>query len=74
MNTSTKPTKDKARVKTGTTVNIMRGSFKGKQGKVNRVDTGRCRIYIDGITVARRDGQETPVAIHISNVRIREAK
>jgi len=57
-------------VRKGDTVRIMRGKFRGKEGKVTDVDLTRCRVYVEGITVRKADGTERPYPIHPSNLLI----
>src|SRR3989338_4698949 len=49
-------------------VKVMRGSFKGKTGKINAVSTKKLAAYIDGIEVSRRDGTKVFVPIKSSNL------
>ena len=57
-------------VRKGDEVKIMRGEFKGRTGKVIKVDLKKLRIYIDGITRKKSTGEEVHVPIHPSNVMI----
>jgi len=55
----------------GDTVKIMRGNFKGKQGKVGVVDIGNCRIQVDGVQRMKRSGGEkVETWFHPSSVKI----
>lgn len=45
----------------GDKARIMRGSFKGKSGTIERVDRSRIRIYISGIEQTKKDGSKTLV-------------
>ncbi|MDX1534409.1 MAG: 50S ribosomal protein L24, partial [Thermoplasmata archaeon] len=40
----------------GDTVQIMRGTHKGEEGKVTRVDRRHFRVFVEGITVNKADG------------------
>ena len=51
-------------------VKIMRGFFKGKQGKIAEVDTQKGIVYIEGIQRGRRDGTKTGVPFVPSNLII----
>ncbi len=53
-------------------VKVMRGSFKGKTGKINSVSTKKLAAYIDGIEASRRDGTKVLVPIKSSNLMITE--
>ena len=57
-------------VRKGDEVQIMRGKFKKKTGKISRVDTNKIKVYIDGITRKKVDGSEVQVPIHPSNLKI----
>lgn len=57
-------------VRKGDEVQIMRGKFKGKKGKVARVNYKKYRIYIEGITIKKADGTERLFPIHPSNTMI----
>ncbi len=59
-------------VRTGDKVLIMRGDFKGQEGKVVKVDLKNLRIYVEGITIKRADGTPVFRPIHPSNVMIIE--
>lgn len=53
-------------------VKIMRGKFKGKQGKVLNVKTKMNAIYVEGIQVKKRDGSKSNVRLKPSNLQIIE--
>lgn len=57
-------------VRTGDTVKITTGQFKGKTGKVTEVSLSKTKIYVDGAKVSRVDGTESLYPIHPSNVEI----
>lgn len=61
------------RIRTGDTVKILRGQFKGKEGKVERVDLGRLRINVEKVEIIKKDGNKVAYPIHPSNVMIIEA-
>jgi large subunit ribosomal protein L24 len=61
------------RVKKGDKVKIMRGQFKGKEGKVDRVDLKKYKIIIDKAEVVKKDGSKTFYPIDPSNVMIVDA-
>ena len=54
----------------GDVVRIMRGDWKGYEGKVIRVDLKRIRIYVEGVTIKRADGTPRYYPIHPSKVMI----
>ncbi|NPA86836.1 MAG: 50S ribosomal protein L24 [Candidatus Diapherotrites archaeon] len=57
-------------VRKGDTVRIMRGKFRGHEGKVIGVSLKRMRIFVEGATLKRSDGREVPYPIHPSKVLI----
>jgi large subunit ribosomal protein L24 len=59
-------------VRTGDKVKVLRGKFKGKGGKVLRVDLKRIRVFVEGITRRKVDGTEVQVPLHPSNLQIVE--
>jgi len=59
-------------VRVGDKVQVMRGDFKGFEGKVLSVDRKKFRITIEGITREKVDGTTINVPIHPSKVMITE--
>ena len=59
-------------VRKGDKVVIMVGQFKGKQGKINKVNLKKLRIYVDGAEMIKKDGTKSFYPIHASNVMIKE--
>ncbi|HIQ50220.1 MAG TPA: 50S ribosomal protein L24 [Nanoarchaeota archaeon] len=60
-------------VRKGDEVKILRGEFKGRIGKVVKVDLKKLRVYIEGITRKKSTGEEVKVPIHPSNLMIIKA-
>ncbi|MBI4149400.1 50S ribosomal protein L24 [Candidatus Woesearchaeota archaeon] len=58
------------RVRKGDSVTIMRGQFRKKEGKVERVDTRKCKVFVHGAEVVKRDGTKAMVPIDPSNLLI----
>jgi large subunit ribosomal protein L24 len=54
----------------GDEVEVMRGSFKGQRGSIDRVDLSKTKIYVDEIKVKKSDGSEVMRALQPSNLRI----
>ena len=54
----------------GDEVLVMRGSFKGSRGAVDRVDLANSRVYIDGVKVKKVDGSEVMRPLSPSNLLI----
>jgi len=59
-------------VRKGDTVKIMRGDFKGHEGKIVEIDLKRYRIHVEGATQKKVNGTEVFYPIHPSNVMITE--
>ena len=57
-------------IRKGDTVKIVRGSFKGKEGKVIEVILSKLKIIIDSAKRKKSDGTEFNLAIDPSNVVI----
>ena len=54
----------------GDGIKVMRGQFKGKTGKIERIDLKRHKLYITGIEVLKRDGSKALVALTPSNMLV----
>ncbi len=54
----------------GDTVRVMRGSFKGHEDKIVKVNLKKRSIEIEGITMSKADGNKIAKPIHPSNVMI----
>jgi len=59
-------------VRKGDVVKIIRGSFKGKKGKISKVNTKKTITHIEGIQRTRKDGTKVNVPFHPSNLIILE--
>lgn len=57
-------------VRKGDEVEVMSGEFKGRTGKIARVNLKKYRVYIEGITKKRTVGTEYQVPIHPSKLKI----
>jgi len=57
-------------VRKGDEVKIMRGRFKGRQGKVGCVDVKNTRIQVEGIQRAKKGGEKLITWFHPSKVKI----
>ena len=60
------------RVRKGDSVKIMAGNFKGKIGKVDRVNVKNAKVYITGIGLVKKDGSKTAYPIRPSKLMIQE--
>lgn len=68
----TKHAKKNIPVRKGDKVKVMRGQFKGTEGRVNRVDVTQSKLYIEGVAYQKKDGNIVLNPIHPSNVMIVE--
>jgi large subunit ribosomal protein L24 len=58
------------RVIKGDTVKVMRGEYTGIEGKVEKVNTRRGTLSIEGVQREKVKGGNVKVQIHASNVRV----
>jgi large subunit ribosomal protein L24 len=58
------------RIVKGDSVKIMRGEYKGVEGKVEKLNTVKGRLSIEGVQREKIKGGQVKVQIHASNVRI----
>ena len=61
-------------VRKGDKIKILRGQFKGKIAKVEKVLTKYEKLYIEGITITKKDGNKVFYPVQPSNVQIIELK
>jgi large subunit ribosomal protein L24 len=59
-------------LKKGDKVTVLRGQFKKHKGSVERIDLKKCKIYLSGIEVTKKDGNKTTYGIEPSNLIITE--
>ena len=52
------------------TVTITKGDRKLTEGKVVRVSTKNCKVYIEGVTRTRLDGSTVQIPVRAENVMI----
>jgi large subunit ribosomal protein L24 len=58
------------RVVKGDSVRVMRGEYKGIEGKVEKVNTEHATFHIEGIQREKIRGGQVKVPIHSSNVMV----
>jgi large subunit ribosomal protein L24 len=58
------------RVVKGDSVRVMRGEYKGVEGKVEKVNTEHATFHIEGIQREKIRGGQAKVPIHSSNVMV----
>jgi len=59
-----------ARPRVGDSVRIVRGEFKGIEGKITKVESDAGLVMVEGVTREKLKGGTSPVPIHSSNVMI----
>ena len=56
----------------GDTVKVLRGQFKGKSGKIDKINLKTGKIMIQGIESAKKDGTKSQYPFQPSNLMITE--
>lgn len=56
------------RPRKGDSVKIVKGEFKGIEGKITKVIPGEGMLNVEGVTREKQKGGTSPVPIHSSNV------
>jgi len=69
---SKKYNKRSIRVRKGDKVKIIKGQFKGKTGKVEKVDTKSIKVFIEGIEIQKKDGTKVKYPIAPANLLLTE--
>src|SRR3989344_755334 len=59
-------------IRKGDKVKILRGEWKRKEGKIERVDLKREHIFVAGVDTIKKDGTKVPYPVAPSNVMILE--
>jgi len=62
--------KKSARVVEGDSIKILRGEFKGVDGKVSKISTQKSSVAIEGVKKEKTKGDKFDVYIHTSNLVI----
>ena len=56
----------------GDKVKVMHGNFKKHQGKVERIELGKMRVYVSGVEYTKKDGTKKMLPLSPSNLMITE--
>ena len=56
----------------GDKVKITRGKYKGKSGKITKVELKNSKVMVEGIQVKKQDGSKVNVRLQPSNLQIIE--
>lgn len=59
-------------VRKGDIVKIVRGKFKGKKGKITKVNLKISKVSIEGIQIKKQDGSKVDINLQPSNLQIIE--
>jgi large subunit ribosomal protein L24 len=59
-------------IKSGDTIKVMRGDFKDHEGKVEKVDLKNYKVFIEGVSVQKPDGNQVFHPLHPSSLMIVE--
>ena len=59
-------------VVTGDKVKVMRGQYKGKEGKVEKIDLNLTKVFVTGIDTIKKDGSKALYPLEASNLMITE--
>ena len=62
--------KKSARVIEGDSIKILRGEFKGVDGKISKISTEKSSVAIDGVKKEKTKGDKFDVYVHTSNLVI----
>ncbi len=57
-------------VRKGDKAKVLRGKFKKQEGKVERVNLKRERVFVSGMEYTKKDGAKVPVGFNPSNLMI----
>lgn len=60
------------RLRKGDKVKVMRGQFKGTEGKVEKVDMKNYRVTVENVEITKKDGTKTFYPLHPSKLMIKE--
>lgn len=59
-------------LKKGDKAKILRGQFRGKSGKIDRIDAKNSKVYIAGIEFVKKEGSKALYPLNPSNLIIEE--
>jgi len=54
----------------GDKVRVMKGNFRKHEGKVEKVDLMKSKIFVAGVEITKKDGTKKMVALYPSNLMI----
>jgi len=56
----------------GDKVRIMRGKFRKHEGKIEKIELRKARVFVSGVEITKKDGTKKLLALHPSNIMITE--
>lgn len=56
----------------GDKVKIMRGQFRKNEGKIEKIDLKKTRVFVNGVEITKKDGTKKLFVLHPSNLMITE--
>ena len=56
----------------GVKIKIMLGQFRKHEGKVERIDLKKTRVFVNGVEITKKDGTKKMLALNPSNLMITE--
>ncbi len=56
----------------GDKVKIMRGRYKKHEGKIEKIDIKKLRVFVSGVEITKKDGTKRLMGLHPSNLVITE--
>ena len=56
----------------GDKIRIMLGQFRKHEGKVERIDMKKTRVFVNGVEITKKDGTKKMIALNPSNLMITE--
>ena len=56
----------------GDKVKVMRGKFKKHEGKIEKIELKKARVFVSGVEIAKKDGTKKLLALHPSNLVLTE--
>jgi len=59
-------------LKKGDKVKVMVGQFRKHEGKIDRIDLKKSKVYISGVEVVKKDGTKTTYPFNPSNLMLTE--
>ncbi len=59
-------------LKKGDKVKVLRGQFRKHEGKIERIDLKKSKVYIEGVEIAKKDGTKATYPFEPSNLIITE--